>query len=694
MGRLDYDTGAFSFFFLALSLAGLIPYSISVVFQFRNAQKSVQVDDIAPTSELYENVFVTRLAKKKRAAVVAARKSEADKVFKRLGFLALGWALFFGYLLTRESGADIHKFDPFEILGISSSASEIEIKKAYKKLSLVHHPDRWANKDKADRALAETKFIMVAKAYEALTDPVARENFQKYGNPDGRQALEMSIGLPSWLLEKENQGWVIASYLLLSIIVFPAGVMLLTSNAAKTGAQPKRLYPDTDELLRAGIRNEARSFVTFAELFALSAEFKTLVYRSEDEKKAVLELRNQMAREDRYPMKPTSVVVSLMKQAPQLKASEGNEKALVLVFVHLNRLHDRLSEDLMDDLEFMLSCSPIILKAMVSHARVTCNVNVLTTAIIFQQHLNQAALPGPAHLTQFPHVSLEDVEYLNTQIMKKLKLDNKNRTRTITQELFVNSRGTNTPILDDPKKQRDFDEVLNRMPFKDLIIQSGTLMQIENTTGGKSKDIRKNEYTFDEKSVQGDFIHFVCDLVEQNTSRKCQGSAAIAHTPYLPHDVKEEWYVIIAGGPSPKGFNNIPSGDVKVVAFGTVEDDCLPKLRVDLVFSTSNNSNDWMGSAEWPVGNHQVAVMVFPNAYVDNMKITPVPLKLHDPKTVPKFRYHEEDERLDSEPTSLMAMLQNQTEPEYDSDFEEGAPPRRNGDDADDDIDATEEDVD
>jgi hypothetical protein len=33
----------------------------------------------------------------------------------------------------------------------------------------------------------------VAKAYETLTDPTARENWEKYGNPDGRQALEVRL---------------------------------------------------------------------------------------------------------------------------------------------------------------------------------------------------------------------------------------------------------------------------------------------------------------------------------------------------------------------------------------------------------------------------------------------------------------------------------------------------------------------
>jgi hypothetical protein len=52
--------------------------------------------------------------------------------------------------------------------------------------------------------------------------------------------MEMSIGLPRWLLEPDNQVWVIATYLLLSIVVFPASVLLLTSNAARDGDKSQK----------------------------------------------------------------------------------------------------------------------------------------------------------------------------------------------------------------------------------------------------------------------------------------------------------------------------------------------------------------------------------------------------------------------------------------------------------------------
>ena len=57
-----------------------------------------------------------------------------------------------------------------------------EIKKQYRKLSLKYHPDR-----NIGDPIAEM-FVKISKAHDVLTDDEARENYEKYGNPDGRQA--------------------------------------------------------------------------------------------------------------------------------------------------------------------------------------------------------------------------------------------------------------------------------------------------------------------------------------------------------------------------------------------------------------------------------------------------------------------------------------------------------------------------
>lgn len=65
--------------------------------------------------------------------------------------------------------------DYYKILGISKTAKDDEIKKAYRKLALRYHPDK--NKS----VNAEEKFKEVAEAYEVLSDKNKREIYDKYG---------------------------------------------------------------------------------------------------------------------------------------------------------------------------------------------------------------------------------------------------------------------------------------------------------------------------------------------------------------------------------------------------------------------------------------------------------------------------------------------------------------------------------
>ncbi|NVK63736.1 MAG: DnaJ domain-containing protein [Flavobacteriales bacterium] len=55
-----------------------------------------------------------------------------------------------------------------KILGVSVNASPDEIKKAYRSLAKVHHPDRFATHSKEQQEIAEERFVQIQKAYELL----------------------------------------------------------------------------------------------------------------------------------------------------------------------------------------------------------------------------------------------------------------------------------------------------------------------------------------------------------------------------------------------------------------------------------------------------------------------------------------------------------------------------------------------
>lgn len=65
--------------------------------------------------------------------------------------------------------------DFYEILGVSKSATSAEIKRAYRKKALEHHPDR--NKSTE----AEAKFKEINEAYEVLSNPQKRQTYDQFG---------------------------------------------------------------------------------------------------------------------------------------------------------------------------------------------------------------------------------------------------------------------------------------------------------------------------------------------------------------------------------------------------------------------------------------------------------------------------------------------------------------------------------
>ncbi len=79
--------------------------------------------------------------------------------------------------------------DYYDILGVSRTASADEISKAHRDLVLKHHPDK-----NPDDAVAKQRFLEVQSAFEVLSDPKKREQYDRFGpafegmqgGPDGR----------------------------------------------------------------------------------------------------------------------------------------------------------------------------------------------------------------------------------------------------------------------------------------------------------------------------------------------------------------------------------------------------------------------------------------------------------------------------------------------------------------------------
>eukprot|EP00624_Nannochloropsis_granulata_P006862 evm.model.NODE_5287_length_31514_cov_28.831980.10 len=239
---LEYDDSAFYYFCMTMLSFYMLPGTYYLVFKQLLPALLPRTDaGLAPRTEAER-----RKAKQLKEEARSSNKLMSCGVITNAILLTLTYALFVFLVLRVWNDAEIAQFDPYAILEIATDAEDRAIRKAYRSLSLKWHPDK-----NMGNQYAEQMFMMVRKAYEALTDEVAKENWQKYGNPDGKQALEVSIGLPTFLLEKDNHTTILLVYLVVLVIAIPLAVYCWYSESQQYGENNvmHRTYNDYAALL-------------------------------------------------------------------------------------------------------------------------------------------------------------------------------------------------------------------------------------------------------------------------------------------------------------------------------------------------------------------------------------------------------------------------------------------------------------
>jgi molecular chaperone DnaJ len=81
------------------------------------------------------------------------------------------------------------KRDYYEVLGVNRDASDEEIKKAYRRLAMKHHPDR-----NPDNPKSEDRFKEAKEAYEILSEPKKRQAYDQFGHAGVDQQASMGGG--------------------------------------------------------------------------------------------------------------------------------------------------------------------------------------------------------------------------------------------------------------------------------------------------------------------------------------------------------------------------------------------------------------------------------------------------------------------------------------------------------------------
>ncbi|KAF8473578.1 Sec63 Brl domain-containing protein [Kalaharituber pfeilii] len=211
----NYDNEGQFFPYFVLTLLGLIlaPLTYSTFAPSKSSRASkiplVQTGFVPPNADL----------------IKAARRRQAkrERRLKRFISIVLGWGLFayMVYLIVTTTTKVSKIWDPYEILGISTSASEKDIKKHYRKLAMQYHPDKVTPAGNETMESLNDRYVEMTKAYKVLTDEEVRNNYILYGHPDGRQSTSIGIALPQWIVAAENIYYVLAAYGFIFGIVLP-----------------------------------------------------------------------------------------------------------------------------------------------------------------------------------------------------------------------------------------------------------------------------------------------------------------------------------------------------------------------------------------------------------------------------------------------------------------------------------------
>jgi len=425
---LGYDDTAFYYFVITILTLVALPWTLSVVYSLIFPGE-VQVERVFPRQNREGSTFAYCQTSAMVAKVEAARQKARKRTLSSTLWIVLKaatiigmWAGIFGTARQLGYEKEIQKFDPFEILGVTPQAANPQIKRAYRKLSLAYHPDK-----NPDDPLAASHFIQITKAYQALTDEVARRNWERFGNPDGPQTTKVGIGLPRFLLEKDNNLMILISFFFAIIFMVPMTFICYyqrTRNFAANG-----VLIETLQFLGYYVTESTR-VKNGPELFAACSESRSMPTRPTDN----VEIS-----------KLAGHVIEHKKRSFTLPSIMKNQ---FLVWAHMQRRHHLLSPLLRGDLDMMLGHSVKITQVMIEIACMREWFSTAQAMIEFRRCLVQALDVKSSQLLQVPHFTEERVEQCRTS---------KHPISTLAEFLTQEPEQRRADLKMEPQEQADVD---------------------------------------------------------------------------------------------------------------------------------------------------------------------------------------------------------------------------------------------
>ncbi len=458
-------------------------------------------------------------------------------------------------------------------MGVASNAEDKEIRKAYRKLSLEYHPDK-----NPGNKIAEEMFMKVAKAYEALTDDEAKRNWLEYGNPDGKQSLEVSIGLPTFLLDEANHYAILCIYRGVLVVIIPAIVAAWYQYSRKFG-ENNVMYETYSFFLH--VLSEHSTVKMLPEVLAGAAENRFPVSVGASSRQAEL-----------------SRLITKLRQGLMQKPRFEHPivlKGNALLHAHVHRLE--MSALLRVHLHKLLGNASTLIDAMVELAQSQRWLQTSINIIDFSQCLTQALWIKDHSLAQLPHFGNKEIHHC---------IKGKSAVKGLREYLDVPDEHKKGLAGMSDMQCADIEHACKIMPR----LRCKFDLYVEDESEIAERDLVTLLVAFDRSNIADGRL------------------APLVHAPYFPSTRLESWWILVSDTAGNLILADKVNAQSKVVNH-RVKFLAPPQAGI-YVFNVDLKSTDYLGLDV----REQVKMTVIPAAQLPEYKAHPDDLNLDDEPTL------------------------------------------------------------